>query len=81
MPSANPAEEVQPEVTGPAGVCRLCDFSQAMLYRLLASGKFPAPIRIGNKKTVWRISEIREWLAAGAPDRATWEARKSLQRR
>ena len=41
-----------------------------------ASGKLPKPIRIGGR-VVWRVVEIREWLAAGAPDRATWEARKT----
>jgi predicted DNA-binding transcriptional regulator AlpA len=30
-----------------------------------ASGKLPAPIRIGGR-VVWRVSEIRAWLAAGA---------------
>ncbi|HET6575911.1 MAG TPA: helix-turn-helix domain-containing protein [Fimbriiglobus sp.] len=39
-----------------------------------AAGKLPAPVRIGGR-VVWRVSEIRDWLAAGAPDRATWAAR------
>lgn len=38
-----------------------------------AAGKLPAPIRIGGR-VVWRVSEIRAWLDAGAPDRATWAA-------
>ena len=41
-----------------------------------AAGKLPKPIRIGGR-VVWRVAEIREWLAAGAPDRAAWEARKT----
>jgi predicted DNA-binding transcriptional regulator AlpA len=38
-----------------------------------AAGKLPAPIRIGGR-VVWSVAEIRAWLAAGAPDRATWAA-------
>lgn len=38
-----------------------------------AAGKLPAPIRIGGR-VVWRVAEIRAWLAAGAPDRETWAA-------
>jgi predicted DNA-binding transcriptional regulator AlpA len=38
-----------------------------------AAGKLPRPIRLGGR-VVWRIDEIRKWLAAGAPDRATWES-------
>jgi predicted DNA-binding transcriptional regulator AlpA len=36
-----------------------------------AAGKLPSPIRIGGR-VVWRVAEIRAWLAAGAPDRETW---------
>lgn len=44
-----------------------------------AAGKLPAPIRIGGR-VVWRVSEIRAWLAAGAPDRETWAALLAAQK-
>jgi predicted DNA-binding transcriptional regulator AlpA len=31
----------------------------------------PSPVRIGGR-VVWRVAEIRDWLAAGAPHRETW---------
>ena len=34
-------------------------------------GKLPPSVRIGGAVR-WRLSEIHAWLAAGAPDRATW---------
>ncbi|MDW8244872.1 MAG: helix-turn-helix domain-containing protein [Thermogemmata sp.] len=37
-----------------------------------ASGRLPTPLRIGGSVR-WRADEIRAWLDAGAPDRATWE--------
>jgi predicted DNA-binding transcriptional regulator AlpA len=41
-----------------------------------AAGKLPAPIRVGGR-VLWRVAEIRAWLDAGAPDRATWERIRS----
>lgn len=37
-----------------------------------AMGSIPQPIRIG-RKTFWRSEDIKAWVAAGCPDRATWE--------
>ena len=45
-----------------------------------AAGKLPAPIHIGGK-VVWRLDEIRDWLAAGAPRRAEWQARRAAARK
>jgi predicted DNA-binding transcriptional regulator AlpA len=38
-----------------------------------AAGKIPKPMRIG-RATYWRPEELRAWVAAGCPDRETWEA-------
>lgn len=44
-----------------------------------AAGKLPAPVRIGGR-VVWRVDEIRAWLAAGAPDREAWAAVRAARR-
>ena len=44
-----------------------------------AAGKLPAPVRIGGR-VVWRVDEIRAWLAAGAPSRTEWEARRATRK-
>lgn len=31
------------------------------------------PVRLGTKAPRWRVDELRDWLAAGCPDRLTWE--------
>jgi hypothetical protein len=36
-------------------------------------GKIPKPVRIGHA-TYWRPEELKAWVAAGCPDRETWEA-------
>jgi predicted DNA-binding transcriptional regulator AlpA len=43
-----------------------------------AAGKLPRPIKLGVR-TVWVLAEIRAWLAAGAPDRETWEGHKRAE--
>jgi hypothetical protein len=44
-----------------------------------AAGKLPKPLRISGR-VLWNLAEIRLWLAAGAPDRGTWEAMKAASR-
>lgn len=51
--------------------------SQRHLHTLNKAGKIPEPLRLGNSVR-WARAEIEDWLAAGAPDRAQWEARKGL---
>jgi prophage regulatory protein len=37
-------------------------FSPATLWRHVAAGKFPAPVKISPGVTAWRVGSIREWL-------------------
>lgn len=43
--------------------------------RLDAAGKLPRPVRIGpsGRAKRWPRQTIVAWIAAGCPDRATWE--------
>jgi predicted DNA-binding transcriptional regulator AlpA len=52
--------------------------SKRQIFRLNSCGKIPAPIHIGGAVR-WSAHEVSAWLAAGAPDRRTWEARKAVQ--
>ena len=44
-----------------------------------AAGKLPKPVKVGGR-VLWVLDEIRAWLAAGAPDRATWERIRAARR-
>jgi len=48
------------------------NLSKRQIFRLNACGKIPAPIRIGGSVR-WAESTIAKWLAAGAPNRKTFE--------
>lgn len=59
-----------------AGLATACGISRRSVCTLAAAGKLPAPVRLGDR-VVWYLPEVRAWLRAGAPDRATWEAMKA----
>jgi prophage regulatory protein len=46
------------------GATPVLPFSMATLWRKVADGSFPAPLRIGLRTTAWRVSEVRAWLQA-----------------
>ncbi len=49
--------------------------SKPTAYRMLSAGKLgPRPLRLTGKIIRWRESEIEAWIAAGCPNRATWDA-------
>jgi len=37
-------------------------FSTSTLWRKCRSGEFPAPVRVSNQITAWRVGDIRGWL-------------------
>jgi len=47
--------------------------SKRQVFRLNSCGRLPKPLRIGGSVR-WAESTIARWLAAGAPDRKSFEA-------
>lgn len=39
-------------------------FSAPTLWRKVAAGTFPKPIKLSERVTAWRVSEVRAWMAA-----------------
>jgi predicted DNA-binding transcriptional regulator AlpA len=74
-----PAPTVEPLLV-PAGVAGpMCGRSEASWWRDHAAGRIPAPVRLGGR-TLWRVQELREWVADGCPPRREWETRRAAQR-
>ncbi len=40
-----------------------------------SAGLIPRPVRIG-RSTLWRLDELKRWIAASCPRRAEWETRQ-----
>jgi predicted DNA-binding transcriptional regulator AlpA len=72
----DPAPPVEPELIDADQLASLLNVHTATVYRMQSRGRLPSPLRLSRGCVRWRISEIRDWLAAGAPDRKTWEARR-----
>ena len=40
-----------------------CRISRSTIYRLMREGRFPSPIRVGDRAVRWKESEINKYLA------------------
>ena len=54
---------IQEYLTRPQ-VEKITGFSCSTVYRLMAAGEFPRPIRLGKRHVRWIKSEIEDWLSA-----------------
>jgi prophage regulatory protein len=45
-------------------VVALTGISSVSVYRKVASGDFPAPVKLGTRCTRWRAADVRGWLRA-----------------
>lgn len=44
-------------------------FSRGHVYRLIHDGKFPAPIKLGDRRVAWLKHEVESWIAARIAER------------
>lgn len=84
IPPASPKPARKPRRLNPLVVdarwlAKLLTCGVRTVRTLDAAGKLPTPLRIGGR-VVWRVAEVRAWLAAGAPDRASWAAIRAAQK-
>jgi predicted DNA-binding transcriptional regulator AlpA len=77
-PTSKP-RRLNPLVVDARRLAKLLTCGIRTVRTLDAAGKLPMPLRIGGR-VVWRVAELRAWLAAGAPDRATWEAIRAARK-
>ena len=45
--------------------------SRSSLYNMVRAGRFPAPMRLGQRAVGWRLSDVDEWVASRPPANAT----------
>jgi prophage regulatory protein len=43
---------------------QLFKVNASTIWRWLAAGKMPAPLKIAANTTAWRVDEINEWIAS-----------------
>ena len=72
MPLARQPEKHQPIEAGnlPHALLRMATveamtgISRPSIYRRLAQGDFPEPVRLGKRCTRWPAAAVREWIQA-----------------
>lgn len=37
-------------------------FSSATLWRKVKAGTFPAPVKLSERVTAWRVEDVRQWM-------------------
>jgi len=43
-------------------IVSLLGFGRSTLYAMIKNHQFPAPIKIGKRKTAWRTEVVMDWL-------------------
>ena len=44
-------------------VLDMCGISRSELYRQIADGRFPRPVKVGLRAVRWRLSEVEAWMS------------------
>lgn len=77
---ADPPADLSPILVDARRAAALLGIGLRTLRTMDAAGKLPAPVRLSPGCVRWRVAELRDWIDAGAPDRATWEiVRRTLK--
>ena len=68
---------VEPLVVDVKALARMLSSSVRSVWRRLAAGDLPKPVRIG-RSVRWELAAIREWIAQGCPGCGTFESRRKV---
>jgi predicted DNA-binding transcriptional regulator AlpA len=71
---------VEPLLVDTEQAASICGVSPASWFRLKAAGKTPAPVKLGGR-VLYRVEDLKLWVALGCPDRKSFEAHKSANGR
>lgn len=75
-----PAKVTEAALVDANEAAAICGVSRSSWYKLVASGKTPKPIKLGNSVR-WSRAELVRWIRAGCPIRSKWEAIKNLAKK
>jgi prophage regulatory protein len=74
------AERLKDAVLKLSVVSEITGIPASSIYRKVAAGQFPAPIKLGESASGWLLSEVEMWLAARREERDA-EKRAALTRK
>lgn len=68
--------QIEPLLVSPDEAARLLGISRTTLYQFCSSGRIgPMAIKFG-RRSLFRLDELREWVASDCPPRHKWQDMK-----
>lgn len=63
----HPLPKATPPKAAPAfyrlgDVIHICALSRSTVYRRIAEGRFPAPVRLGGRASAWPAEALQAWI-------------------
>ena len=58
------AIEPLPQLLRLPEVLKATGLSRSTIYRMIAEGRSPAPVRLGRRAVAWRHEDVRQWMIA-----------------
>jgi len=55
---------IAPRLVSMRQVTTMTTYSRPSIYRLIAQGRFPKPIKLGDVKIAFRADDVEAWLAS-----------------
>jgi prophage regulatory protein len=56
------SDKKRPRFLRIGSVCEQIGLSPSFVYKLVRTGEFPAPRKVGGKSSVWVESEVLQWM-------------------
>ena len=78
-PVAPPVAAEVPALLRARAAAQLCGIGLATWWRWDAAGRMPRGVKIGGAR-LWSRLELLEWIRAGCPLRAEWQARGAAKK-
>lgn len=73
---ATTGASLEPLLVDTEQAARAVGISSASWYRLRSGGKTPAPVKLGGR-VLYRLADLRSWVAMGCPPRKEFETRRA----
>ena len=64
MPNSPTHAAGTPRLMSMRDVVALTTYARPSIYRLIAQGRFPRPLKLGETKIAFRADDIESWLAS-----------------
>jgi prophage regulatory protein len=58
------AKESMPRILRLPAVLQMTGLARSTVYRMMAEGTFPAPVKLARRAVGWRQEDVQQWINA-----------------